>query len=374
MVIVLALSFLVMIQVGSFITIFSSVISLPEWGATPMRDRKLVSIIICAKNEAANLEKHLPSILAQRYSNDAGKPLYEVIVVNDHSTDNTGQILERFSSQNEHLKIVDLGLKPKSPTGKKQALGAGADIAKGEWLLLTDADCIAASDEWLDMMVAPLAYGKEIVAGYGAYRTDVGMLNKFIRWETLHTFIQYATYVRIRRPYMAVGRNMACTRRALERARNTEVWNALPYGDDDLLVSISGFGDNTAVVYHPLAFTYTDAKKSWASWVRQKQRHLSTGKYYRTEIKISLALYAIAHALMWTIFFICLGWPGVLREILFVIMAVRCIGYWSLWGYMAKRMREKRLIYLFPLFDIGWMLYNFAFSPYIAWKNKESWT
>jgi len=336
-------------------------------------DKQPVSIIICAKNEAANLRKNLPSILAQRYSNATGISLYEVIVVNDASTDETEQVLNELELQYDNLwDVVIPEDMERNLQGKKFALSKGTAYASYEWLLLTDADCAPTSDQWLKKMVEPLAKGKQIVAGYGGYNKTGTMLNTFTRWETLHTFLQYSTYTLTGKPYMAVGRNLACTKRALQKAQASDRWNAVASGDDDMLVNISGTSNNTAIVCDQQAFTYTDAKKNFKDWVKQKQRHLSTGKYYNESTKFLLGLYGCSHAVLWISF-------GVLcalyfTKILLFIMFIRCIIYWWLWAVTAGKLDEKKLIILFPVFDIGWMVYNFTFYPYIISKNKQHWT
>src|SRR6185312_15853074 len=137
------------------------------------------------------------------------------------------------------------------------------------------------------------------------------------------------------------------------------VWNVLPSGDDDLLVSIAGNATNTAVVAAPSAFTYSDAKATWAEWIAQKQRHLSTGKYYNSNTKLFLADYAASHAVMWIGLFILLFYAK--WKIVVLLFVVRCIIYWILWIATAIRVREKSLVYLLPFFDLGWMVYNFVF-------------
>ena len=332
-----------------------------------------VSVIICAKNEAANLRKNLPLILAQHYADT-----FEVIVVNDASTDDTKQVLAELMSQYDNLHCIEIAPDAvRNLKGKKHALAAGAAHAKHSWLVLTDADCAPASDQWLELMVAPLADGKEIVAGYSGYEKRGGMLNAFIRWETLHTFIQYSSYAIAGMPYMAVGRNLACTMNAIMAAQQSDIWNALPSGDDDLLVRIAGNAHNMAVVCAPEAFTSSTAKGSWAEWVAQKERHLSTGKYYLARVKLLLGGYAASHAAMWLTFFVLLFQLPFISKIfaLFAIgsFSVRCAIYWALWAKTATRLHERSLIYLFPLFDMAWMLYNCAFFPYITWKNKQHW-
>ncbi len=369
----------VVVQLGYLAWFFRRVNKLAGATAGPGVTMQRVSVVICARNEAANLSEYLPLVLSQEYAT-----AYEVVVVNDASDDNTAEVLAELEQANGHLKVITIPLDAdRVLSGKKHALSIGVAGAAYDWLLLTDADCRVAGNGWLAKMVAPLAEGKEIVAGYGGYNPGPGLLNAFVRWETLHTFVQYSTYALTGIPYMAVGRNMACTKQVLNRAQQNEVWNKLPSGDDDLLVSVCGNKRNTAIVYTPEAQTKTDAKAKWDEWARQKRRHLSTGKYYKPVVKRLLGGYALSHAVMWFCFvaFIFTA-GGATPEILLVavaLMALRCMVYWYCWAFVARRLSEKGRFYSlpfafsFPLFDFGWMIYNFAFFPYIAFKNKMNW-
>ncbi len=366
-----ALAFI--IQLELLLSVFIRIFFLPKAKSLPMADRKPVSIVICAKNEAANLSKNLPFILCQNYLNEEGVPNFEVIVVNDGSADDTIQVLEGFAKNHSHLNIVNLlPNEIRLFKGKKHALGKGVNATQNDWLLFTDADCKPSSERWLELMVAPLATGKEIILGYGGYNTTIGLLNAFIRWETLHTFMLYSTAAQSGRPYMAVGRNMACIKSVFLQAQESSIWNAVPSGDDDLLVSVVATQVNTQVVSDKSAFTYSDAKETWGAWARQKQRHLSTGKFYKQGIKTYLTLYAGGHTMVW-MFFIATAIVHP-TTLLFGAMGLRCFLYWAIWLKTADRVNEKSLFYFFPLFDLGWMIYNFAFLPYIIWKNKKHWT
>lgn len=359
-------------QCGYALYFFIRVLRLPV-KQTATKERLPVSIIICAKNEADNLRKNLPLILEQDYPDKNGKPLFEVIVVNDASTDATAQVLQEMELRYDHLwDIIIAADAQRNLKGKKFALSKGVALAKHKQLVLTDADCAPASKHWLEQMVAPLATGKAIVAGYGGYIKTGSLLNAFIRWETMHSFLQYSSYALAGKPYMAVGRNLACTKDALLKVQNSPVWNALPSGDDDLLVSISGDEKNVAVVCDSSAFTYSDAKSNLKEWIAQKQRHLSTGKYYKSDIKLLLGGYGASHATMWLSFFVLLFMPC--TTMVWATMGGRCAIYWLLWIITSNKLNEKKLFYFFPFFDIGWMIYNFAFLPYITWKNKQHWT
>jgi len=304
--------------------------------------------------------------------NDVGNPLFEVIVVDDASVDDTKNVLGSLQNTYTNLRVVSANADQAHSThGKKYALAKGVSEAKYEHLVFTDADCLPASEDWLALMSAPLSVGKEIVIGYGKYKQSKGLLNAFIRWETVHTFLQYNAYTLIGKPYMAVGRNLACTKNIWLRAHETKIWDTLPYGDDDLLIQTVANATNTIIVSDPCSFTITEAKKTWKGWIRQKQRHMSTGKYYRTGIKALLSIYASSHAAMWILFFVLLF--NLNSIFIGDIMVVRCIIYAIAFANTANKLKEKKIAVYFLLFDFCWMLYNFTFSPYIILKNKKQW-
>lgn len=344
------------------------------WTAGPSRTGKPeypaclppVSVLICARNEAANLEQFLPAVLSQDY------PDYEVVVVNDASEDATATVLGHLARQYPVLRIVTIA--PDAARflpGKKLALHYGLSAARHDRLLLTDADCRPASANWIRYMTAALDAGKEIVAGYGAYSKGKGMLNRFIRWETLHTFIQYSAYAHSGLPYMATGRNLACTRKVLQHAMQSPVWASMPSGDDDLLIRLSANKNNMTIVAEPDAFTYSPAKTKWSEWLSQKQRHVSTGKLYKRPQQFLLAFYGSTHALMWLSFGLlqCTGYG----HLAWLLMLLRCLMAWGFWWGMAISLREKGLCLILPLCDFGWACYNFALSPYIFFKTKRRW-
>jgi len=322
-----------------------------------------VSVIICARNEAENLADNLPHILGQNY------PFFEVIVVNDGSADNTETVLQHMASRFQNLVVVHV---TDGGKGKKRLLRTAAFSARFERILLTDADCKPASNQWLRLMTAPLSGAREIVAGYGGYIPSAGILNAFTRCETVHTWLQYSSWGRGGIPYMAVGRNLACKKSCLLGAMAHPTWNALPSGDDDLLVSIAATKENYCVQDDPASFTLTQAKVTWREWYGQKKRHMSTGKYYQQLPKLVLGVYALSHAAGWLLFFYLLFTPAAATAAW--LWAVRCVLAWLALARAARAVGEGRLILTFPVFDIGWMMYNFALLPYITWKNKTTWT
>ncbi|MBP9932883.1 MAG: glycosyltransferase, partial [Chitinophagaceae bacterium] len=160
-----------------------------------------VSLIICAFNEEANLKKNLPLWLSQQYHKN-GRPFYEVIVVNDNSEDDSFYLLNQMKEKYPHLHVVHLTQEAKLIPGKKFPLSMGIKSARFEHLLLTDADCEPAGEQWLSRMARGFEGNKTVVLGYSPYIKYPGWLNKKIRFETLLTAIQYLSYALARIPYM----------------------------------------------------------------------------------------------------------------------------------------------------------------------------
>ena len=339
----------------------------------PVPQRRPVSIVICAKDETANLRTNLRAVLEQDYRDANGTPLFEVIVVNDCSTDGTHALLEDYKQEFPHLReLIITPNTQRDVAGKKFALSIGVKAAAHEWILLTDADCTPSSRQWLACMTAPLASGKTIVAGYPAHVQQPGLLNRFIRWETTHTWLQLATYAMAGKPYLAIGRNLATTKTACLRTYADPHWARVPTGDDDLLVKLNATKYNFALVMHPQAYTYSNTRDTLRAWMRQKERHTSDGKYYAGNVQTLLATYGVSQAAVW-VYFVYLAFTPYAAPAA-ALLAVRCMVYWALWAATARRLKEKNIISLLPLFDLGWMLYNFAFLPFILSKNRRHWT
>ncbi len=357
-----------------------------------------VSVIICAKNEALNLQQFLPLVLTQDYPD----PLFEVVVVNDGSTDATAAVLANFQKVYAHLKIITIHPgSPKDLPGKKYALAQGIQAAKHDRLLLTDADCRPSSADWIKEMVQVPA---GIVLGYGAYENHPGRLNKLVRWETVHTCMQYSSYARAGFAYMGVGRNLFYSRSLWTAVTEDPVfqktYSQMPSGDDDLLIARMATKANTGICLDARAHTLSPPPRSWKVWWRQKTRHVSTGKYYPSKPRLLLGIYALSHSLYWIPGLLILTgslvalatrneWgsgfsfykeacfcPDSLRWSIigvWVLFVMRLLLYWVISAAWYRRLGERSLLLFYPLGDLGWAVYNIFLSPYIFLKNRQQW-
>jgi cellulose synthase/poly-beta-1,6-N-acetylglucosamine synthase-like glycosyltransferase len=325
-----------------------------------------VSVIICARDEAANLAKNLPGALVQAYSTT-----HEVIVVNDNSFDDSKYLLEEFERSFKHLKVVELKQEAILIPGKKFPLSVGIKTAKYEIVLLTDADCVPASEHWIEKMQESYDDATEIVLGYGAYHKTKGFLNRLIRWETFHTALQYLSYALAGNPYMGVGRNLSYKKIIFFRHKGFSAFNHVASGDDDLFINTAATKKNTRINISPEAFTLSDSPVSWSQWITQKRRHYSTAKYYRPIHQFLLGLYSLSHFLFYPLLIVALcfynwQWSLLVFFIRFVIQVI------TLYPAM-KKLNEKDLFPFFLLLDVWMFFYYLIFSITLLIKPRSSW-
>ncbi|THH37671.1 glycosyltransferase [Neolewinella litorea] len=259
-------------------------------GSTPGQQDRPVSVIVCFRDEARRIEACLRGLLAQRHSD------FEVIAVDDNSSDESAAIVQRICGEARHLRLVRPG--PTRP-GKKDALSAGIAAASHPRLLLTDADCVPASTDWLSRMAAPLDDGAETVLGCSPYRRAPGWLNRWQRFESTQTVLQYQGLARLGMPYMGVGRNLAYSADFFSRAGGLEGHAHVPGGDDDLLVNGNAVATRTARVTRPEAWTLSESSPDWESYFFQKTRHQSVGLHYRRRHQLLLIAIAASHGLFY---------------------------------------------------------------------------
>ncbi len=324
-----------------------------------------VSVIICARDEAARLVTHLPGALVQTYPST-----HEVIVVNHNSQDDTRFLLDEFKKTFKGLHIVNLEHEAIGIPGKKYPLSMGIKEALYEIVLLTDADCIPASEFWMQKMQDGYDQGIEVVLGYGAYKRAPGLLNKIIRFDTFHTALQYLSYALAGQPYMGVGRNLSYKKAVFLRNKGFSAINHVPGGDDDLFINKVATKENTAIVIDKDTFTLSEPKKNFGEWFRQKSRHYSTAKYYKPRHKFLLGLYSMSYILFYPLLIVSLFYEW---RVALLLYGIRLIVQGIVFHKTMRRLGEEDLFPWWWLLDIWMFAYYLIFSSTIWKKPRQNW-
>jgi len=324
-----------------------------------------ISLIVCAKNEAENLQRHIPLWLSQKYSN------FEIILINDASSDETLEVMEQFSEQDSRIQIVNVRNNEAFWGNKKYALTLGIKRAKNNRLIFTDADCYPASEAWIATMAPNFSDEKQLILGYGAYEKQPGFLNKLIRFETLMTAVQYFSYAQAGTPYMGVGRNLGYTSTLFYEKNGFMSHMKVASGDDDLFVNEAATSKNTAICIAPEAFTYSLPKKKREKWVRQKRRHYTTAKLYKPLHRTLLGLYYISNLLFWVLSAIVMFtqfWAYGLG-----IVAIRFIFQYIVIGKAARKLKEKDLVFFIPFYELFLILMQLSIFISNSDEKNSQW-
>lgn len=356
----------VVIQFLYYIVVFGKFSFAKPQNVTPKRVP--ISVIVCAKNEEESVKKFVPLLAEQDYHT------FEIVLIDDASSDNTLEIFEEFEKQYPNIKLVKVENNEAFWGNKKFALTLGIKAAKYEYLLFTDADCYPTSKDWITSMSAQFTQQKNIVLGYGAYeKISNSFLNKIIRFETLLTATQYFSWAKIGKPYMGIGRNMAYKREEFFKVRGFMDHMKIRSGDDDLFINQAANGDNTTICYIPDSFTYSTPKTRFKDWFTQKRRHVSTAKHYKLFDRNQLGLFYVSQLLFLLLPIVLLAfqyqWIAVVS-----IIGFRYLFAWLTLGFAAGKLKEKDVMYWFPIIEIVLIVTQLnvfitnTFSKPVHWK------
>lgn len=320
-----------------------------------------ISIIISARNEEDNLAEFLPYILEQDYPN------FEVIVVNHQSADGTEYILKAFQETHSHLRVITLERDKHLAFGKKLPLTVGIKGAKHNHLLLTDADCMPTSNQWLKIMASKFSDKKEIVLGYAPLRKTKGFLNKLIRFDTAFIALNYLSFAKAGTPYMGVGRNLAYTKDLFLKNKGFKSHYSIQSGDDDLFIQEVAKKKNYTISLSPDSFCVSDAKETWSEWYAQKSRHYTTSGNYTLFKKLLLGIYPLTLILMY-LFFVILLLNNWMNWIAILILSAVILFKWIILGLTMKKLNQKSFIAGVILWDIFYAIV----TPIVFYTTEQS--
>lgn len=301
-----------------------------------------ISVLVYVKNNAKHLQDNLKAILEQNY------PSFEVILINDASTDNSLEILEAIQKEYRHIPIHLSNVRGNEMFwgSKKYALTLGIKRATNEYLLFTDADCKPVTNLWIQEMSKGFYKDKKVVLGYSNYTKKKGFFNLFLRFDTLLNGIHYMSFANAKMTYMGVGRNLAYTSKVYYDNRGFISHVKMPVGDDDLLVNEIATKKNTSVVWNTNSHVEVKPLKDWETWRKLRQHRAWTFQRYKTKHKVILGIYFLSTVLFWfgaIASFFFLNWQ--LATSLIVIRI--SIQYISI-GSLARKLHATKLIPFIP--------------------------
>lgn len=254
---------------------------LPEWTVPEIfTPRTSVSVIIPARNEADNIEACLRSMLQQNYP----RHLLEIMVVDDHSEDDTATIVQRLNLPGLRLlRLADFVQPGETFSFKKKAIETAVAHARGELIVTTDADCIAPPD-WLRAIISLYEHRRPqaILASVGLSPAG-NALERFQALDMAGLMLCSGALAHRGMPLLANGANLAYTKTAFEAVRGFEGIDHLASGDDLMLVHkiAARFPGQVLFLKHGGSTVLTAPKPDMTSFWQQRIRWATKTSHYR---------------------------------------------------------------------------------------------
>jgi cellulose synthase/poly-beta-1,6-N-acetylglucosamine synthase-like glycosyltransferase len=314
-----------------------------------------ISIVVAARNEEKNIGKCLQSLLGQTYPADK----YEIIIVDDGSTDETSSIVKSFSERFTNVRLLSLMFDSTQKIGRKPiALAKGIAQANGEIILTTDADCLVPS-QWIEIMANHFEEGVVLVAGPVAERDSNTFFAKMEQLEFLGLITTAAGLIGSGRPIICNGANLAYRKDAFiatggysENSTST---------DDETLMNQMVYRKIGRVVFAPEsdAVVTTSSSNTIRTFLRQRIRWANKrGHYEDKSILFTLVVLYIFFASMLLTMVLLFREPHLILPLTVAFIAKMLVDYSALLSG-ARLFRQRISIF-------HYLIAEFLHVPYIV--------
>lgn len=324
-----------------------------------------ITVIVPARNECKGVEACIRSICAQDYPADK----LEIILVNDHSEDDTVALAQKAAAGDRRFRVIHLDVQ----TGhayKKAAVACAIAQSKGDWIVTTDADCTMGPG-WLSAMSDHFVEDVAMVSG-PVMLTGRGVFEEFQALEFMGLIAVGAGGIEAGTPTMCNGANLAYRKDAFEHVGGFEGIDQIASGDDELLMhKMASAGKGIRFSKDKGSIVQTPAQSTWEGFKAQRIRWVSKSRIYRRS------------SITWTLVLAYLAMAGIPLLAIFAFWEPRL--WWVVGGELILKMTAEALVLVqaAAFFDnlrlLVWLPFEqLAHIAYVLWVgiagNRKAYT
>lgn len=323
-----------------------------------------ISVIIFVKNSAENLKKNLQYVLNQEYSK------FEIILINNFSTDTTAQIIEEFKTKNDNITIVDVENTEAFWGSKKYALTLGIKAAKYNHLLFTKPNSRPTSKYWLAEMSKTFEPEKTIILGYEKFKVKSSLTNILARFHNLIFGMFNFSFLKSSTPFMAFDSNFGYERKTFFKVKGFINHIKIQRGENNLFLKDAARNENVNYAISKDSIVEIDAPDSFISWFRLLIEQRNLQELYKFKHRFSISLFWLSKMLFFilgSVLFFFYPWQIILPITLGYFLVLYIVI-----GFSAKKLQEPYLIFFLPFLEIGLLLIQFSiFIANLFTKSKN---
>ncbi len=329
-------------------------------------DNVLVSIIIAVRNEENNIENCIASVLKQTYRN------IEIIVIDDHSQDNTYSKITSLSKNNDKIRVYQL---PDNLQGKKSALSYGVSNAKGDILFFTDADCVINENHISCMLGFMYENNTDMLCGAVEFTDEKSILSKIFQLEFLSLTGSGAAGIFLKTPFMCNAANYLIKKDIFIKAEN-QMNDKFSSGDDVFLLHYISGAHKVDFIKNTCCIVKTKAPRNLNEFFNQRIRWSSKAKAYKKPSAIITGATVFFMSLSMIFVYAALIFGNNYSISLFLIILCKILIDISFLFPVLKFHKKTDLLWYIPVLQVFYPFYivitpviSFFYKP--LWKNRH---
>jgi cellulose synthase/poly-beta-1,6-N-acetylglucosamine synthase-like glycosyltransferase len=331
-----------------------------------------VTVVVAARNEEKSIGQCLQSLVQQTYPPNK----YEILIVDDGSTDMTASIVNEFSQRYARIRLLSLSTGDGRETGRNKplAITKGINHAEGEIILTTDADC-TAPPKWIECMIHHFQDDVVFVAGPVAVQDSPHFFNKLEQLEFLGLITTAAGLIGSGKPIICNGANLAYRKNAFNAVNGFGKLGS--FNDDESLMNRMIYRKTGRIVFAPEsdAVIVTRSAETMASFIKQRIRWANKRRRY--EDKSILVMLVSLYLFFVSVVFIALLIPferQLLVPVIIVLIGKGIIDYFALHSG-AKLFLQRVKVFQFiiaELLHVPYIVLTAAIGQFssIRWKGR----
>jgi cellulose synthase/poly-beta-1,6-N-acetylglucosamine synthase-like glycosyltransferase len=318
---------------------------------TNQSSQQKISVVIAAKNE----EKNIPALIEALNRQDYEKNLFEVIIVDDFSADNTFTLAVELTANLKNFKVIKA--ERKNLPGKKGALTEGIEKTNFDFILITDADCAPMSG-WLKASCGKFSEEYDFFFGVAPFQVGNSFVNNISCFENIRNNMLTFTAALAGFPYSAAARNFGFKKSSFEKIKGYSNTIETLSGDDDLLIREAVKNKmKIGILTDKDSFVFSKTKNTLSEYLKQKARHTQTSLHYLSIHKIMLALWHLTNLVF--LFSPLLIFFNSIFFFLFIIkMITDIIVVYNLQKYFGYNFNPVKIFYLQTMYELL-LIFNF---------------
>ncbi|HCY01298.1 MAG TPA: hypothetical protein DG754_14265 [Bacteroidales bacterium] len=329
-----------------------------------------ISIIVAMRNEQDNIDNLLKSLTCQDYPTDK----YEIVLVNDHSTDKTWNIANDWVKRACNVVLLNLSV---GEEGKKHAVAYGVNSAKYDMVTLTDADCVH-SKGWLQSISTQFQYSNfDLLIGPVMLAPSIRFIEKMQALEHASLTACSLGACALRVPFMASSANLSFSKSRL--GFNVKMLNPnVVSGDDVFLLHNAKRKTNISIgcLFSSNSLVYTKPTNSISSFLQQRARWASKAPGYSDFMAITVGFVVLSFNLLLVSLVALSFWKLVFLEMFVIVFLVKSVADLLLFYPYLKQCQKVSLLNVFLPLQLVYPFYIIvaavlALFTKVQWKGRR---